>query len=321
MNDFVISLAIFYIEIIIGILIGKTFKSYNKNLREGLSFILIYILTPPIIFFSFFLTSISLNLSIILLIIFLELFLVFSTQLIAYLFFLRKRKKESNKRSGSILMLVAFPNAMLFPLPIVLSLFGSDFILILVIFSLSAMIVRATWLTYMCIYFGEGSESDLKSNIKKLFLFPPTFTLIICSFLLLFDLNFRYPLLYLIDDVASGLVSILGAILIGVLIVNVHLEKIKDYRRDFLLVIAIRVIFSLGLFLILTELINFSLKIRGEILIILLLLFVNPPAVSNTAYAQIFKLDEEFTAFSVIVITLLALIYVPLILFFGFVLF
>jgi len=317
MSDLFIALSIFYLLIILGYILGKLLKNYNEQIRKILSFILLFILTPPIIIFSFLLPDFSINTIVILNIIILTFILIFATQFIAYIFFLRKRNVDDNKRVGAILNLVAIPNAMLFPLPIVLSLFGSQFIIILVIFALTTIAIRVTWFVYLNIYYGENRTISYKDILKNIFTFPPTIALILSIILLSLGITLDCEFFITTNDIISVLTTILGAILIGVLIVNINLKKIHEFKQDFLIVIGIRIVFSFILFFLITQFLIFPSENKQTTLTILLLLSVSPPAVANIYYTEYFNLDNEFAAFCVITITILAIIYVPLILILG----
>ena len=88
-------------------------------------------------------------------------------------------------------------------------------------------------------------------------------------------------------------------------------------NKDFIIVLFIRVGFSFILFLILAQFLKFPPETSQIILIILMLLFVDPPAVSSVAYAEYFELDYEFSGFCVFTITIMAIVYVPLFILFG----
>ena len=317
MIELFIALLTFYFLIFIGYIFGRFFKKNNEELRKYLSSILLFILAPPLILLAFLLPNESLNSSIILFIIVFQLILVFSTQLVAFFFFLRKRNDEENQRKGSILSLVAFPNAFLFPLPIVLSLFGSEYIIILVIFSLSAQVLRGTLLTYQCIYYGKANFKTFKQNLKELLIFPPTFTLIISIFLNLIGIRLNQEFFININMFLSRITSIVGAFFIGILLININFSKIRIFKKDFIIVFFIRVIFSFFLFILTIIFIRILSEIGQIILVILLLLYVNPPAITNISYAEYFELDHDFSAFCVFIITISAIIYIPLIIIFG----
>ena len=317
MIDLFIALLTFYLLIIVGYIFGRFFKRYNEKIRRSLSFILLFILSPPLILLAFLLPNQSLNSTVISAVIVFQLILVSSTQFIAYLFFLRKREEEQNQRKGSILSLVAFPNAFLFPLPIILSLFGSEYIIILVIFSLSALVLRSTLLTYQCIYYGKENLKTFKQNLKEMLTFPPTITLIISVILNIFGIRLNQVYFLTINTLISRITSVIGAIFIGVLLVNINFTKIRIFQKDFSIVFFIRVVFSLFLFIIIIRFLTFLSELGQIILVILLLLYVNPPAVTNISYAEYFQLDHDFSAFCVFTITILAIIYIPLIIILG----
>jgi len=319
MNDLFVALLIFYVVIAIGYLFGRIFKNKSKEIGKYLSFILLFILAPPLVLFAFLIPNESLNTSsIIINIVIFQIILVFSTQLIAYLLILRNKGEQEDQRKGSILSIVSFPNAFLFPLPIVLSLFGPGYIVILIIFSLSAQVLRSTLLTYQCIYYGKKTKSYLDS-LKEMLTFPPTIALIISVILNLLGIRLTQEIYISINEILSRITSIFGALIIGLLLVNFDFSKFREFiiDKDFIMVLMIRVGFSFILFLILAQFLKFPPETSQIILIILMLLFVDPPAVSSVAYAEYFELDYEFSGFCVFTITIMAIVYVPLFILFG----
>ena len=319
MNDLFVALLIFYVVIAIGYLFGRIFKNKSKEIGKYLSFILLFILAPPLVLFAFLIPNESLNTSsIIINIVIFQIILVFSTQLIAYLLILRNKGEQEDQRKGSILSIVSFPNAFLFPLPIVLSLFGPGYIVILIIFSLSAQVLRSTLLTYQCIYYGKKTKSYLDS-LKEMLTFPPTIALIISVILNLLGIRLAQEIYISINEILSRITSIFGALIIGLLLVNFDFSKFREFiiDKDFIMVLMIRVGFSFILFLILAQFLKFPPETSQIILIILMLLFVDPPAVSSVAYAEYFELDYEFSGFCVFTITIMAIVYVPLFILFG----
>ncbi|TFG07777.1 MAG: hypothetical protein EU539_04050 [Promethearchaeota archaeon] len=254
-------------------------------------------------------------------IIILQLILVFSTQATVFLFFLRKRDKIHHQRKGSMLCLVAFPNALLFPLPIVLSLFGSTYIAVLVIFSLSALVLRTTLLTYQCIYYGKNKKKTILDNLKEMVTFPPTLMLVLSIILNLLGVRLNFDIFFVINEVISQITSIIGALLIGLLLVNMNFKRIGEFKKDFLFVFTIRVFFSFLLFLLVIPFFTFPTSVRQNILVILLILFIDPPAVTNIAYSEYFELDREFTAFAVFTVTIMAVVYIPVVIIVAFLLF
>ncbi len=318
MNDLFIALLTFYLVIAIGYIFGRIFKNKNEEIGKYLSFILLFILAPPLVLFAFLLPNQALNESIIINIIIFQIILISATQILAYILIIRNKGKEDNQRKGSILSVVSFPNAFLFPLPIVLSLFGSEYIAVLIIFSLSAQIFRSTLLTYECILYGKNTKSYL-DNLKEMLTFPPTIALVISLILNLLGVRFTQEIFISINELLSRATSLLGAIIIGVLLVKFDFSKFREFIGDidFIKVLLIRVGFSFILFFILAQLIKFPPENSQIVLIILMLLFVDPPAVSNVAFAEYFELDYEFSGFCVFTITIMAIMYVPIFIFLG----
>lgn len=321
MSNLVVDLSIFYFLIFIGFISGIVFKKYNERIRKALTFVLIYILTPILIFLAFFISNVTFGVSDVINIVVYRLILLFISQFFLYFIFLRKRGVEHNPRKGTMLSMVGFPNTGLFPMPIVLAFFGSEFIPILIIFSITALTLRGTWLTWLCIRFGKEEGNGVLKTIKQIFSFPPTIALIICVILLSLNVEFDQEFLIVVDDIVSSFTSIAGNLLIGVLLVNINFKQIKEYKKDFSIVVFMRVVFSCILFFLVAIFLTFPLEIKSPTFTILLILYVCPPAILSTTFAEYFKLDKEFTAFSVFTMTIMAIFYIPIFLIIGLIIF
>ncbi len=316
MNDLVVNLILFYILILIGYLLGLGLKKFNDEIRKILTFILLFILTPITIFLALF-TAIPFGFIEIAVFVILRITLCFVPQFFAFFVFLRKRSEAENPRKASILNMSGFPNNVLFPMPIILAFFGTDYIPILITFSITALIIRGTWLTWLCVHYGSEREHGFKSAIKQIIMFPPTITIILCLILLGFNVQFDQAILSVFKDINSILIFVFGNILIGFMLVNLDFKQIRVFKKDFSIVLFMRVAFSSLLFLGISFLLVFPTEIRTNTLTTLLILYMGPPAVLNTTFAEYFELDKEFTAFCVFFITILAMIYTPLFLLIG----
>ena len=94
MNALFLTLVYFYTLIFIGALIGLILKKYNSEIRKILSFIFLYILTPPIIIFAFILPNFNVSFMIVLYIIIFQIILSFSAQIVIYLIAVRNKSKD-----------------------------------------------------------------------------------------------------------------------------------------------------------------------------------------------------------------------------------
>lgn len=319
MSDLLVNLLLIYLLILIGYILGKLTKKYNSQIRLALSFAVLYILTPILIFLSFFTSNIVFGIAEITSFVMLRLIVCFIPQLFVFMIFLKKRPVEENGRKGSIISQSGFANNVLFPLPIVLVLFGTEFVPILITFSITALVLRGTWLTWLCIRYGGKGEEDygIKKTIKQILTFPPTLTILLCLILLPFNLQFDQGVIVPLNDITSIIISIFGNILIGFMLVNVNFKMIREFKNDFALVTFVRVGFCALLFLPISLFLYYPPEIRTSTLTILFILFSGPPAILNTTFAEYFDMDKEFTAFCVVTITIFALIYTPLFILLG----
>lgn len=321
MSDLFVNLSIFYFLIFLGIVIGRLFKKHNEKIRTAITFILIYILCPLLVFFAFFVSNITFGFGDIFNIILYRLILLFISQFVLYFIFLRKRGVDQNPRKGTMLSMVGFPNAGIFPIPIILAFFGSEFIPIVILFSITALTMRGTWLTWLCIRFGKKRNDGILKSIKQILSFPPTLAIILCVILLSFGAEFDQTVLTIADDVVSNITSIIGNFLIGIMLVNLNFKQIHEFKKDFSIVVFMRVIFSSLLFFLIAIFLTFPLEIKSQTLTILLIMFVCPPAILSITFAEYFELDKEFTAFTLFTMTIMAIFYVPIYLLIGLILF
>ncbi|MHA1731457.1 MAG: AEC family transporter [Promethearchaeota archaeon] len=222
----------------------------------------------------------------------------------------------NNKEMGAFLLLASFPNAMLYPLPIVLALFPSDLVLILIIFSTMALLVRGTLGTYVSERLGADVRPDLLSTVGKLFAFPPFLTIVVSIVIVAVDVPLPTPQLLAVKPAVNLLATAVGAVLVGMILAGLNGPDLRMYWPRVKMVGLWRFGIAAAYFMAVVYFLHFD-EFQTEIRTILLLLVAGPPAVFNVAYAVHFKLERQLAAVSVATITLLALAFLPLVILFG----
>ncbi|MBD3349911.1 MAG: hypothetical protein GF364_00315 [Candidatus Lokiarchaeota archaeon] len=287
-----------------------------KNKRELIgkvaTFLIVNILTPIVIFLTLTTTEYALPFSMIFQILLVESASVGFCWITTY--YILRNKIEDRKKLGSYMFLNGFPNVMIYGIPIVIAFFNETLIVIPVIFASGALFLRGTLGMYIGEKFGADISLSFKDTIKRLFTFPPLLGII--AGVIAMNLDFNTSILISIKDILSPFYSGLGAVLIGLILSKIAANEIKLYSKDILIVAIWRFLLSFVFFLCVVFLLHFPTD-QTEIRTILLIAVIGPPAVMNVSFAMYFKLDEKFAAMSVATITLVALILLPIIIYFG----
>jgi predicted permease len=68
---------------------------------------------------------------------------------------------------------------------------------------------------------------------------------------------------------------------------------------------------------VIVYLLKFEIEFQTEIRTILLIIVMGPPAVYSVIFSIYFKLDEKFAAISIATVTLMSLVLLPVLIYFG----
>ncbi|MHA1369353.1 MAG: AEC family transporter [Promethearchaeota archaeon] len=309
-----------YLSISCGALIGFFLKKKREKILSISNKILLYFLTPVVMFISLINFEIKLDFLMVSGIVITQILVTTNLIIIAYLIIGRKKIAKRGK-TGAYLLIAGWPNATVFPLPIVIAFFGEQFLPIIFIFSSSALIMRGTIGTYLSIRFGGDGSTDkhlsFKKTIIKLFTFPPTISIIVAMVLISLKITFPESIIVPLNIVKTPLSKIggwFGGIIIGFIVSGLQKNNLKEYSRDIPVAMLIRFLLPFIFFSLFSIVIHFS---EHDVIIksILLLEVMGPPAILNVAFAVNFKLDEKFVATMLVTLTLMMLGIAPLVLF------
>lgn len=300
-----------YVFIAIGAFIGYILKGWREKVLQTSTKAIIYCVTPILIFISLVNTEITLSITLVLGIIFVQLSMSCLMMLIAFLA-LRNRSWMTGKKLGGYLLIAAFPNATVFPIPIVLAVWGESFLTLLFLYSSSALVLRGTLGTYTSIKYGRGEgKIPVKQTLVKVITFPPTIAIILAIIFIGFNAQMPNEILAVIKTPLSKLTSWFGAIVIGMILAGLQRKRLHEFKKDVLISSMLRFLLpflyfvGIAIFLIFPD--------NNQIVkSILLLEVMGPPAIFNAMFAVNFDLDREFVATMVVLLTLMMLIIAPL---------
>ena len=219
------------------------------------------------------------------------------------------RKKEISPASkGAEISANAFMNGIFYPFPIIIGVLPEQYraegLLVASIFLLFQAIYRNSIGVYIGIHYGSSSKKSIIKIIRELILFPPTLGMIL-GIILRFTIG-KYE--------SSGLVGItvLNNVTLFIMLALVGLAFVfpkKEEWKEIPLVRSITARFGGGL---LTILIIAFLPLSFIAMTPLIIQSISPPAVANTAYAKYFELDEILTSRLITILTLIALLFLPI---------
>ncbi|TFG33656.1 hypothetical protein EU527_07155 [Candidatus Thorarchaeota archaeon] len=299
-SDTIIQFTLFYGFILLGYLFAKI-SGKGKSVNKYLTLLLVNLLIP-LLFINTLLSASSDAISEIPLIIILTVLVHMLGPAFLYLR-LRGRAIEDSVK-GTFYICVTFNNALFIPLPLVLMFIGASGVPIVIIFSLTQMMLLATFGSFMGAAYG-GKTNSYRETVKNALIFPPFLAAVISG--ILFAFGVRLP-----EDIANVL-SYSGMLTTYLALISVGLGigirfSLVDVRSA-LTVIGIR---QLLIPLIMMPIILLSglSQLPASILILEALM---PPAVLTVVYATSFDLDAEKAATIVTVGTLFLLPIIPLI--------
>ncbi len=243
------------------------------------------------------------------------------THFISFLsIYLMNKKTEAMKleENGALVLCATFPNALLFPFPIIYAIVGNIGIYYGAIFVFIAMALRNTFGVVLGIIYDPMKKTNLnpqknknlqiiKNSILNLFKFPPFLALIIGLFIyLLFgpqSIN-NFPGF----DIFK-IISLYGSLLL----IGISFQELSQIHpknaisKDVGKVFFTRFIIApfLAIFIL------YYLSASPNLAIPLMIQSMAPSAISNVLYAKYFNLDESKISLVVTFLTLLALIILP----------
>ncbi len=285
-----------YLIILVGYLAGK----YGNVAKESVATLLIYIISPAVVFYG--VATAQLSFSLVSLP-----FLFFAiASLFCGVFYLAASCIWKGSEKNILAYAAGSGNTGYFGLPVALALFG-DSALSLVVFSTLGFILYENSVGFYTIARGQHSAKD---TVKKLLGIPTLYVFVLG--LLVNILHISLP-----AQLTEVLISFKGAyVVLGMMMVGVGLASITRASFDRLFMgfaLCVRFVawpvFAVGLIILDSRF--FHLYNPGIYKIILLMAIV-PLAANTVAFAAKLNTYPEKTAVTVLISTLLAAVYIPI---------
>jgi len=286
-----------YFLIILGFISGK----YLKISKETVAKLLIYIIVPAIIFNSVFTTPITVNILVVpVLFYFLSCFMCLITLKLSKYFW-------SDSTKNILAFTAGDANTGYFGLPVAIALFGPGIAGVWMISTFSFVIYENT----LGFFVTARGHHTAKESIIRLLKIPTIYAFVIALILNLTGVKFG-PGYTDFMTLFRGAFTILGMMLIGL-----GLAGINSYKFDFKFVtatfLAKFIIWPILIFTIITLDKAFFGFFTEQIYRIMILVSVVPLAANTVAFATELNAHPEKASFAVLLSTLFALFYIPLV--------
>ncbi|MFX1534788.1 MAG: AEC family transporter [Promethearchaeota archaeon] len=320
--DLIGRLAVIYIGILFGFILNKTRLSsdYWKGKITKLNIVVIF---PITIFFALASMSISTDFLIIAQI----LLCAFLVHVMGYIWTVFANSlwlsNRPNTTKGAVTQVSTFPNALIYPFPIILALVGEEGLFSATLFLIMALVLRNS----LGIMIGSQYSSDrhhisLKKVVRKVLLFPP-FLAMIVSFLFLVVVGPQDFSNVIIVSWIKNIATFSALIMIGLTIRLPESSKNPNHNDSRLVnessIVETRFFEQLtpaiGRFVIcpvLALVLVFVFGFPGLLAIPLLIQAAAPPAVNNIIYSEFLGFDATTVSQSITILTVVALIILPL---------
>jgi len=286
-----------YLIIFLGFIAGK----YLEARKETLALILIYTITPVIIFHGALTTEINLGILI------LPVLYFFVASFLCLSFYKFTGKLWADNTRNILAFTAGTGNIGYFGLPVAVAFFGENAVSVVSLMIVGAMVYEST----IGFFITARGHHSVTESIDKLLKLPHLYAFFAGLILNLFNI----PLGQIYFDTVllfRGAYTILGMMIIGLALSEIS-KFIIDIKFVSLAFLA-KFIFWPVLLLFLIVLDTYFLRqLNSEVHKIIFLLSLSPLAANTVSFATLLKVQPQKAAVTVLLSTLFALIYIPVI--------
>lgn len=280
-----------YFIIVLGFISGRVLSISKEHLAK----LLIYIITPLIVFHGTFSTKISINVVLIPI----SFFVIASA--ICMLFFWIGKLVFNGSEKNLLAFAAAAGNTGYFGLPVALALFGQETLSIVVLCILGVILFENS----LGFFITARGRHTPKEAFVKLVKLPSIYAFILGIAANMLHMNFGANYLVFVE-MFKGAYSVLGMMLIGLGLASAGTFEF-DWKFNILSVFAKFIIWPLAGMLII-----YIFKFGGDAAKVILLLSSVPVAANTVAYATELKVHPQKAAMAVFLTTIIAAIFIPI---------
>ncbi len=287
----------------LNILIGYLLSRYLKIKRDLIAFLLVYLLGPIVIFFAT--LSIEINMQIV----FLPLFVFLFGSTIAFYILIRYKKHWSDSSINTLAFTCGTGNTGYFGIPLAMLLFEPDIVNIFIFVTLASLLYENTIGFYVT---AKGSFTAIQS-IKKILKLPLIYAFIMGISLNLNEVKTPVEILPYLENIKWAY-GILGMMMLGMGLKGFNLEE--DFDKKYIKVAYFyKFILWPFIMLLLISIDRYFFSFFNEdIYKVLFLVSIVPLAGNTVTLAILLKAKPEKASFTVLLSTLISIIYIPIVL-------
>jgi malate permease and related proteins len=287
------------LPVILIFLAGYGIQKWKKVDIKAVSTVGIYIMTPCLVFRTFYKAEI--NNETILMVVFS--FVLLYALLIINKIYARLRKFPQSMESGLILS-TAFMNSGNYGAPIILFAFGEQGFAYSVLF----LVIQAIIMNFYGVYYAARGSAGIKLAIKSVLEMPPTYATIIALILNLTNIRIPENLYSAIDLVGAATIPTVMLIL-GMQLAEIKMKKIDIEKISFGVIVRLfispLIAFVITLFTDLNPLLENVLIVSAAM----------PSAATTTLYAVQFDSEPDLVSSITLITTLISIVSITVLLY------
>lgn len=291
-----------FVQVVLPVLfiffLGYVLQKWKRVDIKSVSTVAIYVLTPCLVFKTFYEAELDRQYLLIVVYSFILLFLlIFITKL-----FSRLRKYKQQDESALILS-TAFMNTGNYGAPIVLFAYGE----LGFAYSVSILVLQSILMNFFGVYYAARGQAGVKIAIRSVFGMPITYAAILALTMQLFKLSFPQNFLSAIDLLSAAAIPVVMLVL-GMQLAEIKLKGVEWDKVYF------GIIARLFLSPILAFLLILVIPMEPLLQKVLIVSAAMPSAATTTIYALQFDTKPELVASITFVTTLLSIFTITLLL-------
>lgn len=272
-------------------LIGYIVQRWKRMDLKSISTFVVYILTPALVFRTFYEAELNQQY----LYITLFAFMILLAMIMINKVYIRLRRFPLEVESGLILS-TAFMNAGNYGTPIILLAYGE----VGFAYAVSFLVLQSVIMNFFGVYYAARGGLGISAAFKSIMEMPLTYALVVALGLNLLDLTIPSNLFSAIDLLAQATIPVVMLIL-GMQLAELKVDKIIDFEK-LIFGVSLRMFISPAIAFLFVMLLPFD-PILQQVLIILTAM---PTAVTTTMYALQFNTTPRLVSSIALVTTLVS---------------
>ena len=293
-----------FIQVVLPVLLiflaGYGLRKWKKVEIRPVSTVAIYILTPALVFQTFYRTDFDqqyFNM------------VLFSSILLALLIIIAKLYSKwrgySQSVESALILSTAFMNSGNYGAPVILFAYGEEAFT----YAVALLVLHTIFMNFFGVYYAARGSEGARAALKAVFEMPATYAVILAILLKVTDIGFPANLLAVIDLLAPATIPVIMVIL-GMQLADINLGGLQWQKISF------GVVVRLFLSPALAAVILLYIPMDPLLAKVLILTSAMPSAANTVMYAVQFKTEPDLVSSTTLITTLISIFTITFLLVF-----